>query len=250
MKLEAQLVSCDQLTCNHTSDYTVICINTCHEMFYCITYKLTRGPWALSLCLWCLTWLAPHPVKFHASLTYMCCWSEVSCFLRCKFIYIYLFHCTVNTPKWPWILKDQRYPIYMFTATPDFQISLRFSLRTVFELQAILRQVHQMTPKWPWTLKHHTYEYKSWVHWHMGRISKLPYLAMKLGHWQKFQQKLHNTLFLPRRLKLSLLSLYRQQSFRDTGRFSKLPFLGMKLCHWQKIQKMHIHCVLSFCPMW
>ncbi len=36
-------------------------------------------------------------------------------------------------------------------ASPKFHsVSLR---PAIFELQAILRQVHRMTPKWPWTLK-------------------------------------------------------------------------------------------------
>ena len=66
----------------------------------------------------------------------------------------------------------------MFTATPDFQISLRFFLQTaVFELQAILRQVHQMTLKWPGTLKDQTHQYKTWVHWDTDRFSKLPHLG-------------------------------------------------------------------------
>ena len=43
-----------------------------------------------------------------------------------------------------------------------------------------------------------------------GPFSKLPYLGMKLGHWQKFQ-KLHiYSLFYPRELIFSLFSLYGQ----------------------------------------
>ncbi len=85
-----------------------------------------------------------HPDKFHEWWTY--CWSEVSLvFLRCKFIYTHLFHCTIKTPKLHWTLKRQRYPIYMFTATPGCQISL---------------QVHQMILKWPWTLRDQTLHIK------------------------------------------------------------------------------------------
>ena len=143
-------------------------------------------------------------------------WSTCILFLRYKFNYIRLLHCTIKTPKWHWTLKRQRYPINMFTATPDFQISLRFSLRTsLFELQGILTQVHQMTPKWPWTLKYQSrgYHYKTWVYWHtfemclyfrQFRFSKLAYLSMKFSHWQKFQ-KLHiYTLFLSHGVDMKL----------------------------------------------
>ncbi len=38
------------------------------------------------------------------------------------------------------------------TTTPGFQISPRFTVyAAIYELQAILRQVHRMTPKLPWT---------------------------------------------------------------------------------------------------
>ncbi len=125
------------------------------------------------------------------------------------------------TPKWPWTLKDQRYPIHilqrhvpttlnfhsvpllrwtpnfhsvallgwpfssympfwdkcteimtlntkrskvhhiqLFISTLELKISVCFTLRwSVFELQAILRQVHWMTPKWPWTIKGQRYPY-------------------------------------------------------------------------------------------
>ncbi len=55
-------------------------------------------------------------------------------FLRCKFISLHdqKSKMTLNT-------KGQKYPIYMFTAVPDLQISLKFSVRTIVsELQAIL----------------------------------------------------------------------------------------------------------------
>ncbi len=111
------------------------------------------------------------------------------------------------TPKWPWTLLGQRYPIYMWQLPPspkfqsvslyrqpfarytcqfetsapnhpkvtintkwkqiphihvttvlESQIPFRFALRlAIFELQAILKQVHQMTPKWPWTLNDQKY---------------------------------------------------------------------------------------------
>ncbi len=38
------------------------------------------------------------------------------------------------------------------TSVPDSQMSLHFTLRpAIFEIQAILRQVHRMIPNWPWT---------------------------------------------------------------------------------------------------
>ncbi len=41
------------------------------------------------------------------------------------------------TPKWPWILQGQMYPICV-TSTHESQISLRFALRpAIFEIQAI-----------------------------------------------------------------------------------------------------------------
>ncbi len=44
--------------------------------------------------------------------------------------------------------------MYMLQLHPESEVSVRFTLRhAIFELQAILRQVHQMTPKWRWTLK-------------------------------------------------------------------------------------------------
>ncbi len=47
---------------------------------------------------------------------------------------------------------------YILLVSLSPKISLRSSLRpAVFQLQAILRQVHWMTPKWPWTLQHLVY---------------------------------------------------------------------------------------------
>ena len=45
-------------------------------------------------------------------------------------------------------------PQIFVTSIHKSQISLRFALQwAIFELQAILRQVHWMTPNWPWTLQ-------------------------------------------------------------------------------------------------
>ncbi len=60
------------------------------------------------------------------------------------------------TPKWLWMLKGQRYPIYMLQL-----LSLKFHSLPLqpadFELQAILKQAHRMTPKWHWTIKGQRY---------------------------------------------------------------------------------------------
>ncbi len=51
------------------------------------------------------------------------------------------------------------YPIYVLLISTSPQISLRFAIWPVgFELQAILRQVHQMPPKWPWTPQGQMYQ--------------------------------------------------------------------------------------------
>ncbi len=61
----------------------------------------------------------------------------------------------LNDPKLTLNPKRSKVPPYIqVTATPELQILLRCALKpAVFELQAILRQVHRMTPKWPSTLK-------------------------------------------------------------------------------------------------
>ncbi len=83
----------------------------------------------------------------------------------------------------------------------------------------------------------------------------MPYLGMKLRHWQNFQ-KWHICsllpLFIPPPSPVSLFSPCGQ-TFRDTGRFSELSYLGtkgfwntglfsklpyMKLGNWQKSQKL------------
>ena len=63
----------------------------------------------------------------------------------------------------------------------------------------------------------------------IGRFffSKLPYLTIKLGHWQKFQSCTY-TLFLPKGFKIELIVF-------------KIAILGMKLGHWQKFQKLHMY---------
>ncbi len=64
-----------------------------------------------------------------------------------------------NCTKWPPNELDYYKVIctqYMLlvTSIDESYISHRFALRPdLFELQAILRQVHRMTPKWPWTLQ-------------------------------------------------------------------------------------------------
>ena len=50
------------------------------------------------------------------------------------------------------------WPIYVLLVSQSLEISLHFSLRnTVFEIQAILRQVHWMTSKWPKNLQGQVY---------------------------------------------------------------------------------------------
>ncbi len=67
------------------------------------------------------------------------------------------------TSNWPWSLQGHMYPIYpKVICTPYtcyyYQCSLRFALQpAIFELQAILKQVHWMTSKWPWTLQGQRY---------------------------------------------------------------------------------------------
>ncbi len=145
----------------------------------------------------------------------------------------------------PYMLKYYprvHFPYTCLQLPPDFQISLRFSLSTpVFQLQVILRQVHQMTPKWHWTLIDQRYQYKTLVHWHsgLGQISKLSYLGMELGHWQKFQKLPILFLFHVVKMRLNLRST--GSGFWDTGWFSKLPYLGMKLSRSQNFHKLHIY---------
>ena len=74
----------------------------------------------------------------------------------------------------------------------------------------------------------------------IGRFSKLPYLGMKLGHWQQIQ-KLHiYPLSTPRGRNWAYFRS-TGSGFRDTGQISKLPYLGMKLDHRPKFQKLHIY---------
>ena len=48
-------------------------------------------------------------------------------------------------PKWHWLQQDQMYPMCI-TSVPESQISVALVLRSsVFELQAILNNVHRMT---------------------------------------------------------------------------------------------------------
>ena len=73
-----------------------------------------------------------------------------------------------------------------------------------------------------------------------GPFSKLPYLGIKLGHWQKFH-KLHIYSFYPRGSKWSLFSLYGQRFPRYRPIF-KIAIFGMKLAHWPKL---HIHTLYT-----
>ncbi len=62
-------------------------------------------------------------------------------------------------PEWPQIDFESckvKFPYICITSIPDSQTSLSFTLwPAVFEIQVILRQVHQMTPKWLWTVQGH-----------------------------------------------------------------------------------------------
>ncbi len=63
-----------------------------------------------------------------------------------------------NDPKMTLNPTSSIVPHIFITTVPESQISLRFALRPAFfNIQAILRQVHQMTPKWPWILQGHRY---------------------------------------------------------------------------------------------
>ncbi len=61
----------------------------------------------------------------------------------------------VKCTEWPQIDLEPykvKSPYICITGVPDSQVSLRFAVRpAISEIQAILRQVHQMTPKCPWT---------------------------------------------------------------------------------------------------
>ncbi len=58
--------------------------------------------------------------------------------------------------EWPQIDLEPhkvKLPYICITSVRDSQILVRFALwPALFEIQAILRQVHRMTPNWPWTL--------------------------------------------------------------------------------------------------
>ncbi len=58
------------------------------------------------------------------------------------------------TPNWHWTLQGQitLYICVCVAWVHESHILLHFALRrAVFEIQAILRQLHRMTPNWPWT---------------------------------------------------------------------------------------------------
>ncbi len=121
-------------------------------------WTLTRGPLVWSFCLWSLTTCPDIQLRFMLN-------GHVAegKYLVFK-VQIYLYSSLPlldQNPKWPWILKGQRYPLCMFTATPNFQIWLRYSLWThIFELHAIWDKC----TKWP--QNDHEHQYKIWVHWH------------------------------------------------------------------------------------
>ncbi len=55
------------------------------------------------------------------------------------------------------LVKCPPYRIHV-SSIPESQISIHFPLQpAVFEIQAILRQMHQITPKWPWSLQGQRY---------------------------------------------------------------------------------------------
>ncbi len=136
---------------------------------------LLRGPWTLTLLddssrFWELKTLhkcSPHANfwdkrsewphnrswKHKAKGTYMCCrCPRVPNFTAiCSETSVFELRAIVRqvqmTPKWHWTLQGQRYATYV-SSVPKSQISVRFALWSdIFELQAILRQVHRMTPK-------------------------------------------------------------------------------------------------------
>ncbi len=153
-----------------------------------------------------------HPVKCHTWWT--CCWSEVSCFSRCKFIYIHWFHCTIKTPKWPLTPKAPIYPVYMITASYPWvpNLSRIFSMDTCFQVMGHFELSVPNDPKviWPGTLKDQRSQDKTWVHKYTGHFSKFPYLGMELGHWQNLAigktRSCTYTLYLLQRVKIELIS--------------------------------------------
>ncbi len=74
-------------------------------------------------------------------------------------------------------------------------------------------------------------------------FSKLPYLGMKLGGWQKFQKLHMHSLSSPCACFCS-----RDSCFWDNGWFSKLSYSGMNLGH---CEKRYRSCtILSFYLRW
>ncbi len=73
-------------------------------------------------------------------------------------------HFETNEPNDPQVTlkyKGAKVPHIHCKSVTEFKISLRFALAPVaLELQAILRQVHQLTPKWSWTLKGQGYMFE------------------------------------------------------------------------------------------
>ncbi len=192
-----------------------------------------KRPTALSFCLWCLT-IFP---QIQLSSMFADVLFEVQ-------IYSYLF-CYTARSKLQNDLKQWKVKGTPYTC---LQLLLSYKFLSAFlygHLFSSYRLFWNKCTNWPQNdleqLKDQRYQYKTWVHWYKGRVSKLPHLDMELDHWQKIL-KLHiYFLFTPKGSKLGLFSLY-SSGFRDIyGVISKLSYLGMNLGHWQNSQKLHIY---------
>ncbi len=158
----------------------------------CIPGLKTKGPWALNCHFACGTCLTTcHDIELSFMLNGHV--AEVMLFLRCKFIYIHLFHCMIKTQNDLEHLKGQRFPPFL----PQLG-----EIDFIFALWAAVSEICD--------------DFQNCHIW-----------GMKLCHWTKFQ-KLHiYCLSTPGgRNRAYFCSV--GSGFRDTGRFSKLPYLGMK----------------------
>ncbi len=150
------------------------------------------------------------------------------------------------------------------TTTPNSQISLRFSIwPVVFELQAILRQVHQMTPK---RLYFAIFGHETWpLALHTLQLPSSPKFHSVLLYGQRFSRQVHrmtpkmilNTkrLQLPQSPKFHSILASR---FRVKGHFetSALNDPNMTL-NTKKIKIHHISCCIRpesqislHCALW
>ncbi len=75
--------------------------------------------------------------------------------------------------------------------------------------------------------------------WDTGRFSKLPYLGIELGPWQKLQ-KLHIHILSTPGCRNWAYFRSTDNGFRFTGQFIELPYLGIELGHRLKLQKLRI----------